>query len=152
MSSWNGIHFRSAYFLSWPSGKLYDNLILPVKPGSVKPILILLRVDHGVCRGPGRADLQAARSNGVQPGSESPPERKIKLQLTKCLIGAELWVSSRAWALMQSFMLLLVPTCSTHCCTDHLEEQHLRCGILNNINSMASSLTGLQGSVLFLVL
>ena len=52
MSSWNGIRFRSAYFLSWPSGELYDNLILPVTPVSVKPILILFRVDHRVCRGP----------------------------------------------------------------------------------------------------
>lgn len=45
---------------------------------------------------------------------------------------------------MQSLMLLLLPTCPAHSCTDHLEEQHLRCGILNNLNSMASSLTGLK--------
>lgn len=150
VSSWNGIHFRSAYFPSWPSGELYDNLILPVTPGSVKPILILFRVDHRFCRGP-----RQSRALGCQEWQSSArlwvtAREKIKLQLTKHQITAGLWAPSSAWVLTQLLMALLLPTRPAHCCTNRLEEHHLRCGILNKVNSVALTLTKLQVMCYFL--
>lgn len=90
MSSWNGIHLRSAYFLSWSFGELYGNLILPMTPGSVKHIHILFRVDHRVCRGP----RKSSRLPGVREFSQ--------------ILGQSQRESSGSWnaKLVQSFELL----------------------------------------------
>lgn len=61
--------------VSWPSGELCDNLILPMTLGNVKPISFYSGLLTEFTRAQGRAELQAARSNRVQPGSESQPER-----------------------------------------------------------------------------
>ena len=141
MSSWNGIHLRSAYFLSWSFGELYGNLILPMTPGSVKHIHILFRVDHRVCRGPRKSIAPGCQE--WESSARSWVRAKQKAQAHETPNRCRALSSFQSMSLNAITYFAFISNRPAHCHTDHLEEQHLRCGILNKLNSTSSTLTAL---------